>query len=151
MVDLAQWLRGQLDDDEAAAEACLPLHLRVGRFRGAEVPRWRITKSGTGIIDEDGGTLRAQQIFPAEADHVIRHDPARVLREIDAKRGLLKLLLSEGHAALRPGGSTEIYCGADYGTGDPCECGRDERMSKCLRLLALPYADRPGYKDAWRP
>jgi hypothetical protein len=83
--------------------------------------------------------------------HIAAHDPARVLREIDAKRGLLKLLLSEGHAALRPGGSTEIYCGADYGAGDPCECGRDERMSQCLRLLALPYSDRPGYREEWRP
>lgn len=128
MVDLVEWLRAQLNEDEAAAEACLPLHLRVGRFRGKEVPRWRITKSGRGIIDEDGGTLRAQQIFPAEAEHVIRHDPARVLREIDAKRRI-------------------IAEAAEY---EPGISGYAE-MHAVLRLLALPYADRPGFREEWAP
>ncbi|MFD3574750.1 DUF6221 family protein [Streptomyces sp. NPDC058644] len=24
-------------------------------------------------------------------------------------------------------------------------------MARRLRLLALPYADRPGYREQWRP
>ena len=138
--DLVEWLRAQLNDDEAAAEACLPLHLRVGRFRGKEVPRWRITKSGNGIIDEDGGTLRAQQIFPAEAEHVIRHDPARVLREIEAKRQIV-----EQHRPVGYGDVCLSYCH----TRTPSQ----PQTWPCLtlRLLAAPYADRPGYRESWRP
>jgi hypothetical protein len=134
--DLTAFLRAQLNEDEAAAEATLPLHLRVGRFRGKEIPRWRITKSGAGIIDEDGGTLRAQQIFPAEADHVIRHDPARVLREVDAKRAIVDDLAEFIRWGARKG--------LDYQDGvDACE--------RTLKRLALPYADRPGYREGWRP
>ncbi len=161
MDDLVQWLRAQLDADEAAAEACLPLHLRVGRFRGAQIPRWRITKSGTGIIDEDGGTLRAQQIFPAEADHVIRHDPARVLRDIDAKRRLLAEVLSEPHfmsvddhwntcPAIVDEDGVPVCLDESRAPG-PCDCGRDARVARRLRLFVLPFADRPGFQEAWRP
>lgn len=136
-VDLVEFLRARLDEDEAAAEETLPLHLRVGRFRGKDVPRWRITKSGTGIIDEDGGTLRAQQIFPAEAAHVVRHDPARVLREVEAKRELLdrykELVASgkeQGHVLGGDVGEEYLYC--------------------VLPALALPYSDHPDFDESWR-
>lgn len=145
MSDLVQWLRAQLNADEGAAEACLPLHLRVGRFRGKEVTRWRITKSGTGIIDEDGGTLRAQQIFPAEADHVIRHDPARVLREANALRQLLAL-----HSPSEFG----TWVGDDDDQAPACGVCGDLTVRfpcKTLRLLASVYDDRPGYQEEWRP
>lgn len=127
MADLVQWLRAQLSEDEAAAEDTLSLHVRVGRFRGVDVQRWRITKSGEGIIDEDGGTLRAQQIFPAEAAHVIRHDPARVLREVEAKRRTL------------------IRCQEEMLSGIP----RLVHFAKqTLREMALSFADRPGFAEA---
>lgn len=89
MSGLVEFLRARLNEDEAAAEQTLSLKLRAGRFRGKTIPHWKITGSGYGLIDEDGGTVRAQNIFPAEAAHVVRHDPARVLREIDAKRKIL--------------------------------------------------------------
>lgn len=158
MADLVQWLRTQLNEDEAAAEDTLSLHVRAGRFRGVDVQRWRITKSGTGIIDEDGGTLRAQQIFPAEATHVIRHDPARVLREIEAKRGLLADVLAEPHfrneednwytcAALTDEDGDPVCLDESRAPG-PCDCGRDARVARRVRLLALPFEDRPGFAEA---
>lgn len=76
------------------------------------------------------------------AQHIVRHDPAFVLADIAAKRKLLDELLAEPHASVSPGGSTEIYCGADYGTGEPCDCGRDERVVRYVRLLAEAYGIR---------
>ena len=149
MEDLARWLGEQLDEDERIARAATERQPydewdAVGDDREGDVARkhWSVVK-----------IARMEQI-PAARDlavHIASHDPVRVLREIDAKRHLLKALLSEGHAALRPGGSTEIYCGADYEAGDPCDCGRDERVASYLRLLAAVYQDRPGYKESWRP
>lgn len=81
------------------------------------------------------------------------HDPARVLREIDAKRKLLIL-----HRPVRR---------TDFVTADGCPAGTLMVCHECdanttdadwpdtpcwtLRLLAAPYADRPGYKEDWRP
>ncbi|MFF9138475.1 DUF6221 family protein [Streptomyces albogriseolus] len=73
--------------------------------------------------------------------HIVRHDPARVLREIDAKQRIIQV-----HNARDSWG----MCVA---------CPRDEKgamqveIEDCpiLRALALPYADRPGYKESWRP
>lgn len=31
------------------------------------------------------------------------------------------------------------------------EDGQEQLADDLLRLLALPYADRPGYRDEWRP
>ena len=59
--------------------------------------------------------------------HIARHDPARIVRDVEAKRRIL-----DG-----------VPC-TDY-LGDASVCRRT------LKLLALPYADRPGFRDEWRP
>ncbi|MCC5474313.1 DUF6221 family protein [Streptomyces barringtoniae] len=67
--------------------------------------------------------------------HVARHDPARVLRELEAKQALL-----DEHRMM------------DDDTCRTCRQGGPPR-SPCttLRLLAVPYAGHPGYDDSWRP
>lgn len=65
---------------------------------------------------------------------------ARVLREIDAKRQLV-----EQHRPVGYGDVCLSYCR----TRTPSQ----PQAWPCLtlRLLALPYADRPGYQESWRP
>lgn len=67
--------------------------------------------------------------------------PARVLREIEAKRQVLDL-----HREIDDPQEMQDYCTTCEVTGDypyyPC---------MTLRLLALPYSDRPGFKESWRP
>jgi len=128
MDDLVQWLRDQLDADE-----------RIAREAGNR--RWLVQDN---IIElyperEDDGFMS----WPTRSDarHAANWDPARVLREIDAKRQLLAL-----HA---PG---EM----EYVDGDvcmACDVREPEPFYPCktLRLLALPYADRPGYVEDLRP
>ncbi|MER5950217.1 DUF6221 family protein [Streptomyces sp. NPDC001904] len=66
------------------------------------------------------------------ASFVAAHDPARVLREIDAKREALRFLAAELDSTDTP------WWYAD-------------KVEKLLKLAALPFADRPGYREEWRP
>lgn len=83
----------------------------------------------------------------------------RVLAECDAKRRIIAL-----HTVTTrlvdvddddEGGLIEVeYCQM-CAAGASCECCTDEedRVWPCehLKLLALPYADRPGYLEEWKP
>ena len=62
----------------------------------------------------------------ADAAHIARHDPARVLAECAAKRRIVELQ-----------------------NGFPwCQ---NDNFDDVFELMALPYADRPGYRPAWKP
>lgn len=58
----------------------------------------------------------------AYAVHIARHDPARILAECEAKRAIV------------------AYDHVDLAT-----------YIDMTRLLALPYADHPDYREEWRP
>ncbi|MFI2204886.1 DUF6221 family protein [Streptomyces sp. NPDC020192] len=93
------------------------------------------------LTSQEGRTTHTPMVqFGAEdpvklLTHVARHDPDRVLRELEAKRALLE----------------------EHGTRDDGSCrtcrGGERPRSPCttLRLLAVPFAGRPGYDDSWRP
>lgn len=120
-----QWLGKQLDEDELIAEEA-----------AERSPEWKLAMP---LDDAELGD--ASWLNLSERKHAERHDPARVLREIDAKRQLLDL-----HA---PG---EM----EYVDGDVCMAcdvrgGEPFYPCKTLRLLALACADRPGYRAEWRP
>lgn len=71
------------------------------------------------------------------AEHIARWNPARVLAECDAKRRIV-----EEHAKLDV---TRVEALSNW------ERGHQVALDKVLRLLALPYADRPRYREEWRP
>jgi hypothetical protein len=71
-----------------------------------------------------------------QSEHIARWDPARVLREVEAKRRIVDWVVGAQAAAGEPPGF------------DPADA---EALTHAVRLLALPYADRPGYDEAWRP
>ncbi|MFD8596984.1 DUF6221 family protein [Kitasatospora sp. NPDC059646] len=84
---------------------------------------------------------------------------ARELAEVDAKRGLITLLLDTTHTVCEDPWYT---CGAatkeregercpDNNRRGHCDCGRDRLVLAGLQLLALPYAERPGYQAEWAP
>ncbi|WP_158721174.1 DUF6221 family protein [Streptomyces sp. NRRL S-241] len=92
------------------------------------------------------------------AQHIVRHDPARVLAEVDAKRRML-----EAHAIVHReigwlADGEEAYdelpvCGACVlkHTHYPSRDNVPEGACLTARLLALPYASHPEYRDEWRP
>jgi hypothetical protein len=119
MDELVVWLRAQLDEDE-----------RIAREAGGDDWRQRGHPSETvAVYDSNGAPVVYDEGAPSDEqqEHIATHDPARVLREIDAKRRIIGRINS--HAAVM---------------------GWDEVHGDLLRSLALPYADRPGYREEWR-
>lgn len=127
MDDLVRWLGAQLDEDERIARAVEDRSAPWdGQWMADGNSAVRTYNGHVLFYRHDSGPLK-----PGLADHVAEWDPARVLREIDAKRRLV-----EGLAGADPeaGYITGTFTAVD-----------------ALRLLALPYADRPGFKEEWRP
>lgn len=128
MDDLIAFLRARLDEDERTA-------------RHATQGPW---------VDELGHPIRgghelrfiiAQQAQRWNSQHIARHDPARVLAEVEAKRRMIALCEPPLVDVTWPGDVARQYI---PGEGEPW--GAD-----VLRLLALPYDGHPDYRDTWRP
>jgi Family of unknown function (DUF6221) len=129
--DPVAFAAARLDEDEAAAGAGAR---RVGMPWRAE------PQPGTpgGLILDDLGLVGSTGGLYA-AEHIARHDPARVLREVEAGRRIL--------ARHRPDGYGCEYCD-DGGHG---ESGGDGFCAELADLL-YRWADHPDYdKEAWKP
>lgn len=130
-VDLVAWLREQLDDDERIAWA-VPDH----RKRRGELHWHRVeSPSLPGLVgDQCGNVVTGVDTGRWHAEHIALHDPARALAEVAAKRKIIAEC------------EYEIRDAQKRDTGDGL--GLAETM---LRLLALPYAGRPGWRTEWKP
>jgi hypothetical protein len=145
--DLVQWLGQQLDEDERIARAARPRpgDQTAGEWvayphrptsptddpsRNVHLVGSREPDGREWVVAETGQADRA----PTVAEFIAAHDPARVLREIDAKRKII----AEHDVYSRP-------------LGERMDCQSYDFPCTTLRLLALPYADRPGYREEWRP
>jgi len=78
--------------------------------------------------------LDPNSLIPSSENPWIMVNPARVLAECEAKRQIVALHVAE------PGQHPDF-------------CGHDLRELPCptIRLLALPYTDRPDFEPGWRP
>jgi len=127
MSDLVEFLRARLDEDQRAAQA-VP-HRGPFRLRPGADAIW---------VDSADDTLTVALVpIPAEAmaGHIARHDPARVLADIAAKRAVI------GHIEAM-----------DHGGARAHEQFRQWEVSgeDILCHLAAVYADHPDYDPAWR-
>ena len=126
--DLAAFIAARLDEDEAAVET-----IRQGGF---PAPTWTTEPSRSGqwaVLREIDDPTPVGYVSQGrrEHEHIARHDPARVLREVEAKRAILADLTNRA-------GRVQI--------------GLDQIWySKILRLLAAVYSDHPGYRAEWKP
>jgi hypothetical protein len=124
---LTEFLLARIAEDEAVASAA-----SIGRH-------W--TWDGPDLLSDHIGAFRLPECIidteganPPDPEgagvHIARWDPARVLAECEAKRRIVAEMANywvEG--ASRTGDLPEVV----------------------LTALALPYADHPDYRDAWRP
>ncbi|WP_328941506.1 DUF6221 family protein [Streptomyces sp. NBC_00250] len=145
MADLIAFLRARLDEDWKLAyeSGC------GGRddwafdpedpWNGPNGPR-EVVRRATGgfiaVVDPDHGKYGTWN-----ARHIARHNPARVLAEVDAKRRILDEVVPE-----MDGMTDQIH--SEWGVG-PIDPSTYESLV-LLRLLALPYASHPDYRDEWR-
>ncbi|MFD3955913.1 MULTISPECIES: DUF6221 family protein [Streptomyces] len=169
---LVAFLKARLDDDERVARAATPGPWcdsggYVTNIDEDGHSRVQVTDFGTQDEDSEGGGPQGQ----ADSAHIARQDPARTLREVEAKRGLLDAALADRHhvsadqyetcpRATAADGLDETTLAAlealneerrqEYGVEPTCweSCGRDARVRRTLELLALPYSDHPGYEEA---
>ncbi|WP_405956099.1 DUF6221 family protein [Streptomyces phaeochromogenes] len=137
MYDPVRWLGEQLDEDERIARATdgTVFGLQLEWFALPEDEAfWKVTNHK--------GHLVARQLGPADAAHIAAHDPARVLREIEAKRGIVR----DYRAAVAKLDDTEVGTPAhDRATGAVVS------LRRAMCLLATTYDARPGFKEEWRP
>lgn len=123
MADLVAFIRARLDEDEWHARHAFADHNSAG-------PNWR--EATTGVVDTGGpgiDDLIAIGDSPI-ARHIAHNDPGRVLADVDAKRRII--------------GTCQYWLHDNEHGVDPC-------AAETLRLLALPYADHPDYREEWRP
>jgi Family of unknown function (DUF6221) len=140
MDDLTVFLAARLDEDEAAAREAI-----ADPGMAAE---WNETTSGcldVGLPDH-GGEYWGDYVWP-QGDRrvtrfIARHDPARVLREVEAKRAILKAY--EWVAAHKAdGGGIE----RDYNF----RSGQVISLETAIRFLAAVWSDHPDYRQEWKP
>lgn len=98
------------------------------------------------LVSDEGEHITGDGDFPWPfVAHFALHDPAAVLRRVAAERALLTDLLAEPHEVVedcwytcaaateeRDGGET---C-RDFPDNSPCDCGRDRRVQRRVRMLA---------------
>ncbi|MEV7793397.1 DUF6221 family protein [Streptomyces sp. NPDC087512] len=129
MDDLVGWLGRQLDEDERLAKAAAPgpWHAREDGVAAGDGRHWPVAYTDS-------------RLGSADCEHIAAWDPARVLREVDAKREVLAFV----ERRLRE--STE----RDFLVRDPAKTILFA-VDPVIRYLAMAYADRPGYREEWRP
>jgi hypothetical protein len=137
--ELVQWFGEQLDEDEriarqASGRVRKGAHWSLDEWSGREVPHSLIAYGS--VSQPVWGHFTADPVPTAQAEHIVEHDPARVLREIDAKRQLL---------------AAYVQVAANDVNDVEYAHGYANALGEAVRLLALPYADRPGYREEWRP
>ncbi len=133
MDELITWLRAALDEDE----------------------QWARAAEG-GWITLGPDPERTNSV----GRHAARWDPARVLAEIDAKRQLLDL--RDALIQRKDDNSARFVQLSKQRYLDQAEFtrvkthgwelgGRLVGLNAAIQCAALPYADRPGYREEWAP
>jgi hypothetical protein len=129
MSDLIDYLNARWKDEEQMANAC---------DRWAPPPWVGAFKE---VTSEPGGTIGdvASTVAREVSHHVAYWQPDHVRAELEAKRLILDELDSWLHMVA-----------ADAEQQNTVE-ERATAAEGLLRLLAQPYADRPGFREEWKP
>jgi hypothetical protein len=132
-VELVDFLRQRLDEDEQVARAAV-MSMLDGDWQAKHYKAESAVMAGpTAIV--------AEPVAQVDAEHIARHDPARVLAEVEAKRQIIAEHTVTETSEFEGKTATITYCPVCRNDG---EC-------PTLRLLALPYADHPDYDPGWKP
>lgn len=138
MSDIVEFLKARLDEDEEVARASIS---GVPERAEWSYEPWSSSVEGSGEViapngrDDSGypeyitcdmeGLSKA--VSQKDGPHIARHDPARVLREVAAKRALLAWM--GNYHNIHP--DNRIYLNAS------------------LYVMAASYADHPDYQKEW--
>lgn len=133
MITITEFLLARIAEDEAMA--CDALRPRYGSER--DKAEWLYDGNPSGAFTAGAYTVGEASSWAKDdyqggrfARHIVNWDPARVLAECEAKRGIIDR----------------------YENGDFEAWWADrEYPNYVFPFLALPYADHPDYQDDWKP
>jgi Family of unknown function (DUF6221) len=142
MSELAAFLAARLDEDEAAAKATAPSGGRYQWHAGTDYPGTGSPGAPVHWVTSDPDPAAVAEAYGLEprtgrqvAGHIARHDPARVLREVEAKRRII-----DHHKPVRHEGRTMCHSCLGAVTFWPCPT---------LQHLAAVWSDHPDYRQEW--
>lgn len=127
---LAEFVAARLDEDEAEAKG--PPGWKLERWTAVKYAdkasgrNWRVDAEPRCVVDS---------VAREDAQFMARHDPARALREVDAKRAILDLTRKVQEWTHGSAGATAGYAAAV--------------VSDALRALAAVWPDHPDYDPEW--
>jgi len=130
VTDLRDFIAARLDEDEAAARVATE---GPWSFVGYDDSGWAVVANDEHEIVSRSGS--------DDATHTALHDPARVLREVAAKRAILEYHATTLHEATplrRQSMSDEQFA-------------RVLDAERTLGWLAAVYSDHPDYNPEWGP
>ena len=181
---IVEFLSARLDEDEAGALATTPVPLpgrwKVARDKHADDDAPLQLIQGEDPDDHASEEYSSTEViaycayWQAEAEanlrHIARHDPARVLAEVKAKRAIVALhpissrpeewgdVRHHPDQSLHNNYMGQLTGGTVYSCGT-CDIGVDfesdgpvwraEEACETVRWMAAPYAEHPDYKQAW--
>ncbi len=132
MTNIMEFLLARLDDDEAIARNALHSDATEPGVWMSEHhdSEFNLEPNHCHIAEDRAGHYWtvASEVFIPIAEHMARHDPARVLRDVAAKRAVIAALM-------------EIP-----------EVGKDagfRAISKSIPAMAAVYSDHPDYQKEW--
>ena len=157
MDDLIAFLTARLDEDERFAWAATPgpwwhnpgkvwldaaAFVAFDRSKGEEFVGYDGPSPFTGCIAATGPGDDPESM--ANAAHIARHDPARVLREVEAKRRMI------GRHQPHSMGNCRVCEAPHWGTQVCNHCSGQAWPCPDLQDLALVYSDHPDYLEEYR-
>lgn len=155
---ITEFLNARLDEDEAVARASV-----------IDASRWSVfaVDKYFGQVDSDDGAV-ASSVDLKDAEHIARHDPARVLAEVEAKRKIIafheqwpvlvqtepKIEFSGGDTLV---GTIDTYTARmsqqiDWQTTQQYRArfGTEPPTAPMLRALVQVYVGHPDFEEEWR-
>jgi hypothetical protein len=158
MPDIVEFLTARLDEDDRVAREATA-KAAGGPVYGAPdlTGKWRATNDG--IYADTAYTsspfaIDGYGFLPDEIGaHIARHDPARVLAEVKAKRAIVQahacVWLVDQWVEVAPGqrrrGELRVCRACEPVSGFMT----DQWPCLTLKLLAAPYDQHPDYKQEW--
>lgn len=136
MEELIAFIEARLAEDESMAKAASAGPWRVDDETYAEV----IYAADDSSVVAGGRWGGEASVFETNEDarHIVRHDPARVLREVEAKRRLVHRYDEIARLVLP-------YYPSDR------DQGYAEALAEAVRGMAAAWSDHPDYRAEWQP
>jgi hypothetical protein len=142
---LVEFLGARVAEDDQAARAARPGPWKVDREGWSAVEDMDgqlVAAKGFRVVDADAESYSLGGLRMADARHIARHGPARVLAEVQAKCNILDRYLFARDQIVNPLQSeTERHTWAMIA----------QYLEVCVRDLVLPYAEHPECDPSWLP